>query len=408
MQHTDVAAAEAFIAKWKAVDASELATSQPFLIGLCDLLGVDQPHHAQDYMFERPLTFQHADGSTSAGRVDLYKRGSFVLESKKLRAGAHTRGFDEAMLRAHSQAQAYARALPASEGRPPFLVVVDVGHRIELYSEFSRTGGSYVPFPDPRSHRIALEDLRDPDIRERLRKVWPGGSGARSLPINMTKPNDTQGDHMSSNTNESPLKTDRVLGMEEVPTALHKPMRWWERNRNKFWFVILAVVAVFLANSIGGDLYDRWKPWKESDDEFVQKIAEAQRKEFDNLRASLGDIRSSLPAEGRDAFRTMERALANVERDSAGLVQQLDLAKSEIEALRAVAVNRGGVGAGYDFTLSENSSMDLAPGALVGLQSVGSSGAYINLTSGGTTTFEREFVRAGESLKFAGSGGREE
>ena len=69
MQHTDVAAAEAFIAKWKAVDASELATSQPFLIGLCDLLGVEQPHHGQDYMFERPLTFQHADGSSSAGRV---------------------------------------------------------------------------------------------------------------------------------------------------------------------------------------------------------------------------------------------------------------------------------------------------------------------------------------------------
>ena len=48
MQHTDVAAAEAFIAKWKAVDASDLATSQPFLIGLCDLLGVDQRHRAQD------------------------------------------------------------------------------------------------------------------------------------------------------------------------------------------------------------------------------------------------------------------------------------------------------------------------------------------------------------------------
>ena len=123
-------------------------------------------------MFERPLTFQHADGSKSAGRVDLYKRGAFVLESKKLKLGAHAKGFDEAMLRMHSQAQNYARALPASEGRPPFLLVVDVGHRIELFSEFSRSGGSYVPFPDPRSHRITLDDLRDPAIRERLRTVW--------------------------------------------------------------------------------------------------------------------------------------------------------------------------------------------------------------------------------------------
>ena len=174
MTDTDVAAAEAFIARWQGVTASELSTSQSFLIDLCELLGVDRPHPTpgQDYMFERPLTFQHADGSTSPGRVDLYRRGAFVLESKKLRQGAHTKGFDEAMLRAHSQAQNYARALPATEGRPPFLMVVDVGHRIELYSEFSRSGGSYVPFPDPRSHRIALDDLRDAGIRDRLRKIW--------------------------------------------------------------------------------------------------------------------------------------------------------------------------------------------------------------------------------------------
>lgn len=223
----------------------------------------------------------------------------------------------------------------------------------------------------------------------------------------MKKPSDSQGDQMSMNTNERPPEIVRVMGMEGVPTALHPPMKWWERRRKNFFLVVFAVIGGFLLNAAAGDLYNRIKPWKQSDDQFVQKIAEAQRKEFDNLRASLGDIRSSLPAGGRDAFRTMERALANVERDSAGLVQQLDLAKSEIEALRAVAVNRGGVGAGYDFTLSESNSMDLAPGALVGLDRVASNGVYINLTSAGATTFQREFVRAGESLKFAGSGGRE-
>ena len=99
------AAAEAFIAKWQGVAASELSTSQSFLIDLCALLGVDAPHATpeQDYMFERPITFHHGDGSTSAGRIDLYRRGAFVLESKKVRAGADTRGFDEALLRARSQ-----------------------------------------------------------------------------------------------------------------------------------------------------------------------------------------------------------------------------------------------------------------------------------------------------------------
>jgi len=165
---------DSFINRWQGVAASELSTSQSFLIALCELLDLPRPHPTpeQDYMFERPITFSHGDGSTSAGRIDLYRRGAFVLESKKVRLGTHTRGFDDALLHARTQAERYARALPASEGRPPFVVVVDVGQRIELYSEFSRSGGTYVPYPDPRSHRIALEDLRRPEVRERLRKVW--------------------------------------------------------------------------------------------------------------------------------------------------------------------------------------------------------------------------------------------
>ncbi|MDZ4377700.1 MAG: type IIL restriction-modification enzyme MmeI [Xanthomonadaceae bacterium] len=167
-------AVEGFIAKWADVKASELSTSQSFLADLCRLLDVATPHPTaeQDYMFERPITFRHGDGSTSPGRIDLYRRGAFVLESKKLKADSRNKGFDEAMLRARSQAENYARALPASEGRPPFVVVVDVGHRIELYSEFSRSGATYTPYPDPRSHRIALADLRRDAIRDRLRRVW--------------------------------------------------------------------------------------------------------------------------------------------------------------------------------------------------------------------------------------------
>ena len=74
------AAAHTFIAKWRGVTASELSTAQSFVSDLCDLLGVPRPHATpeQDYMFERPITFAHGDGSTSPGRVDCYKRGHFV------------------------------------------------------------------------------------------------------------------------------------------------------------------------------------------------------------------------------------------------------------------------------------------------------------------------------------------
>jgi len=50
--------------------------------------------------------------------------------------------------------------------------VADVGYSIELYSDFSRMGKTYIPFPDARTHRILVEDLLRPDVRQRLRQVW--------------------------------------------------------------------------------------------------------------------------------------------------------------------------------------------------------------------------------------------
>jgi hypothetical protein len=176
---SETTAAQVFIECWKVATASELATAQTFVMDLCELLGVPKPHAtpAQDYMFERPVTFTHGDGSSSAGRVDCYKRGHFVLEAKKLKAGTHTKSFDDGLLRARSQGESYARALPAEEGRPPFVMVLDVGTVIEVYAEFSRTGGTYTPFPDPRSHRILLADLVKPEILERLRQIWTQPDG---------------------------------------------------------------------------------------------------------------------------------------------------------------------------------------------------------------------------------------
>lgn len=166
--------ADAFIARWQGVAASELATAQSFIIDLCELLDVPKPHPtaAQDYMFERPITFAHGDGSSSAGRIDCYRRGHFVLEAKKLKAGTASKRFDDGLLRARTQAENYARALPAAEGRPPFVLVVDVGTVIEVYAEFSRSGGTYTPFPDPAHHRIALTDLALPQVRAQLRLIW--------------------------------------------------------------------------------------------------------------------------------------------------------------------------------------------------------------------------------------------
>ena len=168
---------EAFIARWQGADGRERANYQLFLTELATLLELPSPQpatadeRANAYVFERRVGFRHGDGSESWGYIDLYRRGSFVLEAKDVRETSDQR-YDQGMLRARSQAENYARALPVDEGRPPFVVVVDVGRSIELYSEFSRSGATYTPFPDPRSHRIRLDDLRDEAMRERLRAVW--------------------------------------------------------------------------------------------------------------------------------------------------------------------------------------------------------------------------------------------
>jgi len=166
-----------FIARWQSAGGSERANYQLFVHELCTLLNLPTPDPAREdtrdnaYVFERRVTFHHGDGAESPGFIDCYRRASYVLEAKKVRQ-AGGKAFDDALLRARGQAEQYARALPAAEGRPPFLIVVDVGNVIELYAEFTRSGATYTPYPDPRSHRIALEHLRDEATRERLRAVW--------------------------------------------------------------------------------------------------------------------------------------------------------------------------------------------------------------------------------------------
>ncbi len=187
----------AFITRWETSGAAERANYQMFLSELCDIIGVPRPDPTSPdtaknrYVFDRAITRINQDGSTSTNYIDLYKAGCFVNETKQglsadagpdelakptaTKTGHGKRGtlaFDKALERAFHQGRGYITALPADEGRPPFLIVCDVGHSIDLYAEFTCTGGQYERFPDPVSYRITLPDLHRPEIRERLRKVW--------------------------------------------------------------------------------------------------------------------------------------------------------------------------------------------------------------------------------------------
>ena len=197
---------DAFIARWQGQQGGqERANYALFLSELCDALGVPRPDPAaadtehNDYVFERAVKRPApqdpgSHGPASHGRIDLYKRGCFILEAKQSRQtpgikqidvphlpglDPHIRGirtanrtWDVLMLNARRQAEDYARALPIDHGWPPFILVCDVGHVIELYADFSGQGKNYAQFPDRQSFRIYLEDLRNPEVRQRLARIW--------------------------------------------------------------------------------------------------------------------------------------------------------------------------------------------------------------------------------------------
>jgi hypothetical protein len=146
-----------FFRRWEASGAAERANYALFLSELCEVLDVPRPEPTgpddenNSYVFERAVPFLNPDGSTTVKRIDLYKRGCFVLEAKqgserpgeeetfslspqrRARRGTAVRGtaeWDAAMFLAKGQAEFYVRNLPSFEPNPPFIVVVDVGHTI--------------------------------------------------------------------------------------------------------------------------------------------------------------------------------------------------------------------------------------------------------------------------------------
>lgn len=154
-----------------------------------------EENRLNDYVFERRVDFKHPDGSTTAGRIDLYKRDCFILEAKQsskrpasqpslpglpedhaqVKRGQAARGsrrWDRVMEAARRQAENYARALPVEHGYPPFLLVLDIGNELQVFADFSGQGKNYTHFPDRTSYRLSMQDLLDPEVQERLRLIW--------------------------------------------------------------------------------------------------------------------------------------------------------------------------------------------------------------------------------------------
>ncbi|KZY94705.1 MULTISPECIES: DNA methyltransferase [unclassified Erythrobacter] len=202
MGDTDQAALRKLITDFEQSGGSEMANAQLFLERFTRALGIEQPSPARedtrhnDYVFERNVTFRHPNGTTSTGRIDCYKRDSFIWEAKQSAKRAKsreseqlelagveapqklghakrgTRSWDRVMIAAKKQAEDYARALPDDHSYPPFILVADIGNVIEVYADFSGQGRNYAHFPDRQSYRLSMADLLEEDVQQRLRTIW--------------------------------------------------------------------------------------------------------------------------------------------------------------------------------------------------------------------------------------------
>jgi len=81
MSEVDSAKIEDLIERSSRSGGSEIANFQTFVHDLCEALALPRPDYAgqenalNNYVFERRVDFKHPNGTTSQGRIDLYKRG---------------------------------------------------------------------------------------------------------------------------------------------------------------------------------------------------------------------------------------------------------------------------------------------------------------------------------------------
>ena len=332
--------ADDFIRRWSEAPISERAHYQTFIGQLCRLIGVAAPDDERtgdlDYCFERPVKFLHEDGGSHPGYIDCYRRGAFVLEAKQSgkrgaggaldpqpqlalfggkgrKAAPPSSTLETLMRNAKRQAENYAKAL---DEWPPFIVVVDVGRAIELWSDFGRQGKAYVPFPDRARYRIEMADLREEAVRERLRRVWA-----------------------------EPMSLDPSAHVAEVTTDIASRLAWLVRSigaraaagpsgrpdvvtraaraNQTALFVMQCIFAMF-ADSVGL-----------IEDHGFRRFLESYRGQADQFHLGAGDF-----------FRRMDRGghcsalRQNLRRFNGGLFRQaaaLPINEDELEALIAAA-----------------------------------------------------------------------
>lgn len=176
-----------------------------------------------------------------------------------------------------------------------------------------------------------------------------------------------------------------VADIEPKNGKLSRFARWWTNTRElagkvreaPFQSTVVSIVFVVLG-WIGQDVYGWARRLVISEEDYIERLTQEQRKGFEDLKASLdalrGDVSGGALGEVRDAVRALERA-------NAGNLDKLRLASRENEILRRSLEKSGNVSGGYDVLLSENESVQLDPGTILGITTLRRGNVVVTLTT---------------------------
>jgi hypothetical protein len=166
-------------------------------------------------------------------------------------------------------------------------------------------------------------------------------------------------------------------------------------------------IAIWVGLGLAGFLLNEGLTWARDrmmdKPDYLQQLAEAQQKEFDEVKASLRQIGGSIDSGDRAAYDQVRDAVASMEKTNASLIQQLVLAKQENETLRKVGSAKTGISGGYDFLLAQGSGLRLEDGTVFGLENVGGGGVRVNVSS--PTDSTNRFLRSGQAVDYTSNSG---
>ena len=190
---TSSQAVDAFIDRWQKADGAERANFQSFANELADLLAVNRPNPtestggANEYVFERSVQFNHPDGSTSPGFIDLYKKDCFILEAKqsKLAVRGETSDGSQAQLDLPTQSQSKPATLNLGEAATPAVgkpakLLPSFRDRIrairtELFAARAPASRDQVASRFYRANRDTVEDLLETLVEVGQAHRYDGG-----------------------------------------------------------------------------------------------------------------------------------------------------------------------------------------------------------------------------------------